>query len=135
VFHAIQHLREDYGRSSVSFPNSNSYYYKLANCRYVSAKEENRKDRMDGMHSRRSPKNFSPFWELIKINITRQIEVKTGLYLHRFNSFRSDTIPYQDFTNDQDEVETINRYSTRVNLQVGELRIRRENDGLSRDYI
>jgi hypothetical protein len=89
---------------------------------------------MDGIHSRRFPKNFLPFWELIKINITGQIEVKMGLYLHRCNIFRSDTIPYQNFTNDQDEVETIKRFSTRVNIQVGELRIRRENDGLSRDY-
>jgi hypothetical protein len=65
------------------------------------------------------------------MNTARQIEVKIGLYPHIFNILRSNTILYQDFTNDQDEVETMNRYSTRVNLQVGELRIKREDDGLS----
>jgi hypothetical protein len=43
------------------FLNSNSDYCKLANYHYVSAKEENRKDHMDGVHSLRFPNNFSSF--------------------------------------------------------------------------
>jgi hypothetical protein len=74
---------------------------------------------MDDMSSLRFLKNFSPFWKLITINIARQIEMKMGLDLHRFNILRSDTISYPYFNNDQDEVETMNRYSTRVNFQVG----------------
>jgi hypothetical protein len=118
----------------VNFHVEEIRYCKIMGCTNILCKRSNLLSHNRMEQSMKMEMEYTPFWDILKINAVRELQVCMANYSRRFNILRIESTNIV-FTKDEKEVEQGTNRNDKVRRMIGELRIRREDDDVPKDYV
>jgi hypothetical protein len=120
--------------ADVNFHSEEIRYCKIANCQTILIKQGIYYGHVTDNHERFLLGMHSPFWDLIKANLINNVEISLMKFAIRCNVMQIEEKNGRVwFTNDQEQLEKHLNEVARFRSQIGDLRIRKENDGLTKE--